>query len=126
MKFLLLSWVPLAACTHIAAGNGRDGTNSSSAQPQHSIEQRDSVLRLYHSGVTGPSKAVRNVIHDSVHWAAVWSEMGDSRGTAPPAVDFAKHMVVVAAMGSQATTGFDVVIDSTATVASAYFIFVRS
>lgn len=59
------------------------------------------------SGFTSPA---RLVVRDAGHWRDVWARIGASGS--PPAVDFAASMVLVAAIGTQRSGGFDVRIEA--------------
>jgi hypothetical protein len=66
------------------------------------------------SGLRDPQ---RLVVRDSAHWAAVWAQLAapptpGGRAAPAPRVDFARSMVVVAAMGARPSTGFEIAIDS--------------
>jgi hypothetical protein len=65
----------------------------------------------YHTGMTD---SVRLTIRDAAQWQQVWSviEQGSSPKTAPPAIDFAQEMVVVAALGTRNSGGFSIYVDS--------------
>ena len=43
-----------------------------------------------------------------------------------PAVDFSKDLVIIAALGSVGSTGYDIIIDSVARTTSEFLIFVRA
>ena len=85
----------------------------------------DSVVRLYHARTGGIMNGVREVIRDSAGWSKWWSRLGAS-SPAPPAVDFKSQMLVLVAMGSRASTGYDIIVDSVRIRDSRLLIFVRS
>ncbi len=59
----------------------------------------------------------REVIRDAAGWARLWDEIHEGVTPAPPlpAVDFSRHMLIAAALGSRPSGGFDVKIRSVAT-----------
>jgi hypothetical protein len=67
-------------------------------------------LALY-SGIGQPE---RLVVRDNATWHTVWASiwLGTTPMPATPNVDFAKEMVIVAALGSRSTGGYSIVVDS--------------
>jgi hypothetical protein len=87
----------------------------------------DTLVRIFHSAFEGPSEAVRQVVRNPVEWRRAWSETRRaSTDSAPPPVDFSKHMVVVAAMGVVPATGYELFVDSVTSLEWGTLIFVRS
>ncbi len=73
----------------------------------------DSGATLVHGYWSGFTAAERLVITDQERWAAAWQKIaGTSAAPDLPAVDFADHTVLVAAMGTRSSGGNDVRIDS--------------
>ena len=64
----------------------------------------------FYSGMTTPA---RLVIRDPVTWQATWAQInrGLSPSSPPPSIDFSREMVIVAALGTRGSSGFDVLID---------------
>ena len=64
----------------------------------------------FFSGMNTPA---RLVVRDAVTWQAVWAQL--YRGTSPvpptPAIDFSREMVIVAALGTRGSSGYDVLVD---------------
>ena len=117
-KFLCA--LAIAACAPMA---GRvEGDSGSASKTPRRIG--DTVLRLYHSDWSGIDTAVRLVVKDSSAWRMAWTQVGVN--TALPPVDFSDQMVVLAAMGTLSSGGYDVNVDSVAAVGSEYLIFVRT
>lgn len=85
---------------------------------------RDSVVRLYHSDASGMDTAVRLVLKDTTSWRRAWTQLGGN--TALPSVNFSQSMVIIAAMGSLSTGGYEITTDSVASTGSEYLIFVRT
>jgi PrcB C-terminal len=64
----------------------------------------------FYSGMT---TSARLVIRDPVTWQATWAEInrGLSPSSPPPSIDFSREMVVVAALGTRGSSGYDILID---------------
>lgn len=123
MRFHVFHYLAIAACAQ-HPGRGADDSPPSSKDNTRPIGvKRDSVVRLHHSELSGMDTAVRLVLRDSISWARVWPRLG--RSTAPPLVNFSNHMIVVAAMGTLSSGGYEITIDSVKTAGSEYLIFVR-
>lgn len=60
----------------------------------------------------------RLVIRDSSTWASMWLDIVGSVSPAPPTpkIDFASHLVLVAAMGTQPSGGYTIAIDDVRTM----------
>lgn len=95
---------------------------------QESRTEVEPLLRLYHSQWPGPAGRIREVVRDSARWSKLWAQVRQGEFTVepPPAVDFSQNMVVVAALGTLASGGYDVVVDSVAATQSEYLVFVRT
>ena len=95
---LTLAALLAAACAGAAPAEGSDG------------EQRlQTVLAESHSGL---ASARREVVRDASTWARLWAEIheGGSPVPKPPAVDFAREMLVVVALGTRPSGGFSVAV----------------
>jgi hypothetical protein len=77
----------------------------------------DSVAYTSYSGVTAPLTVV---IRDPVAWSELWQEIHATTIPVPllPAVDFTQEMIVVAALGTRATGGYDILLAQAAEDAS--------
>jgi hypothetical protein len=105
-QVVLLSVVTALACTdHTAV----DGPRSEAialvrlrAQPTSFLESSD--LRT----------PLRVVVRDEAEWRAIWSRLWHPRADAPPLpiVDFSREMVILAAAGEVASSGYDILVDS--------------
>jgi hypothetical protein len=64
----------------------------------------------YYSGMDTPA---RLVIRDAVEWRVVWNEIHRRQSPLPtlPAVDFAREMIVIAALGSHSSGGYGILVD---------------
>jgi len=67
------------------------------------------LLSESYSGLAGPR---REVVRDAASFTKLWAEIhaGRSPAPAPPAVDFAREMLVVAALGTRPSGGFSVAV----------------
>lgn len=65
----------------------------------------------FHGGITTRERAV---IRDQAEWSRVWSELVSVIAPTPPvpAVDFERDMLVVAAMGTRPTGGYEIRIEA--------------
>lgn len=63
---------------------------------------------------TSLGERARLVVRDQTTWREVWASMWRTRSPQPPLpeVDFAREMVLVAALGARATGGYDILIES--------------
>jgi PrcB C-terminal len=122
MRLLFLSCsVALSTCAHNADHAGRSVGSGDTRNPG---TRRESLVRLYHSESSGMDSAARLILRDSTSWSRAWTRL--SGRTAPPQVEFSTHMVLIAAMGTMPSGGFDVTIDSVTTTGAEYSIFVRT
>jgi hypothetical protein len=78
-----------------------------------------SIMRFGPSGraltsFSGYSEPQRFVVRDSATWAMVWETIYQSVSPRPdmPPVDFTRNMVLVVALGTRPTTGWDILLDS--------------
>ncbi|HVX41451.1 MAG TPA: protease complex subunit PrcB family protein [Gemmatimonadaceae bacterium] len=62
---------------------------------------------------SGLADSLRTVVRDSAAWAKVWQRVQQPFFPRPatPHVDFAREMVIVAALGQRPSAGYDVVIE---------------
>jgi hypothetical protein len=100
---LLFGALPLSAC----------GSNSHPEAPRDAVTELDAGSVLLHAGYSGFDDPERLVVRDSVHWAGVWATAFERQTRVPPlpAVDFAREMVVVAALGARPSGGYDITIE---------------
>jgi hypothetical protein len=84
-----------AACSH---GSVNGPIQEAAAAASLTFE---TLLQQSNPGQAGPAR--REVIRDEVTWKTVWAELreGSSLPAEPPAVDFARDMVILAAMETQ-------------------------
>ena len=76
----------------------------------------------------GISHRARLVIRDRDEFNEFWQELVRSASEKPalPEVNFSREMIIVAAMGRQQSSGYEVVIDSACEVDNRFEVFVRS
>ena len=85
----------------------------------------DSLVRLYHDFNSQLAHSERKVVTDSAQWAETWPFIRDNAIEKVPPVDFARHMVVIVALGTRPSTGYDITVDSTAAGSRERLLFVR-
>ena len=118
MKVLVFALL-LAACS---SPNAPDAAQ----QPLTVTRLRPEAFSFsYNSGITEPQ---RLVVRDQATWQQTWDSIYRFTFPAPalPAVDFAREMVIVAALGQKPTGGFSIFIDSGTDTANGVTINVRS
>lgn len=103
---LLWGGLPLGAC----------GSSSHPEAPREAVTGVDSGAVLLHAGYSGFGESDRFVVRDSAHWARAWATAFTRQTPVPPlpAVDFARDMIVVAALGTRPTGGYDIAIEGVA------------
>jgi len=99
-----------------------------------SAASADGLLTLRHFGGAAPftyysgiDDSTRLVVRDAASWRARWDAINRAMKPPPPLpqVDFAREMVVVAALGRRASGGWSIVIDSAAWRGRVVDVFVR-
>ena len=77
----------------------------------------------YYSQLQQPE---RLVIRDQSAWMAAWRSLWPNGAPipAPPAIDFGKDMVVLAALGTRSTGGFSILVDSARTTTEGLIVFI--
>lgn len=78
---------------------------------------------MYYSQLQQPE---RLVVRDQSAWIAAWGSLWP-RGApipAPPAIDFTKDMVVLAALGARSTGGYSILVDSARATAKGVVVFI--
>lgn len=79
----------------------------------------------FHSGFTNRE---RLVVRDAAAWKDVWGRVsaGMTPAPVPPQVDFAREMLIVAALGERPTGGYGIVIDSAEMRSGGLFVTIRT
>jgi hypothetical protein len=116
--------VGLAALCLAAGCTGAAPIPGSDAAPVMSRIDSTQVLLRTGQGLGDPMRAV---LRDSEAWEQFWSQAHSllEPAPAPPSVNFADSMLLVAALGTRSTGGFSVAIDSVSR-GSALRVFVTS
>lgn len=92
---LLLAGVAGCGSSGPAPGNGPENS------PQEGSIELQTIVQQSNPGQGG--ETVRQVVRDEATWRALWAKLreGSALPEEPPAVDFAREMVAVAAMETQ-------------------------
>lgn len=100
--------VALAGCpaapsgTSSAAGSG----GSTRPSPAVAVTPIPDADRLFATSTSGYEEPTQLVVRDRAAWEAAWSRLHGGQPAAPaPAVDFARDVVVVVAMGTRGSGG---------------------
>jgi len=106
----VLALVVAGACRSAFAA----GQPPTQLEPVPVVRFRDGQLAF--STYSGLIDSVRVVVRDSTAWRRLWQQINRPFIPSPvlPPVDFQREMVVVAALGSRPSAGFDVVIEGAA------------
>lgn len=94
-KILLTGWIAASASVLIAASCHGGMTT------EVNFLELETIVQQSNPGQAGGT--VRQVVKDQAAWSALWAELRKGSGLPeePPAVDFAREMVIVAAMETQ-------------------------
>jgi hypothetical protein len=94
-----------SACSDTASPPVEPGANV----PVVRLRQEPYSFAFY----SGLDKSDRIVVRDPVTWQIVWKDVwrGFSEVPSPPAVDFSREMILVAALGARSTGGYGIMID---------------
>ena len=81
-------------------------------QPGQPVRFPDAVNQYFRYS-SGMDEAANLVINRQTEWAALWAQLTRRHGEPPPPpyVDFGREMLLVSAMGAQATGGYAIAID---------------
>jgi hypothetical protein len=95
---------------------GACGSSSHPEAPQEVVTELDPGALLLHLGYSGFGESARLVVRDSAEWAVLWATAFARQSTVPPlpAVNFARDMVLVAALGTRPSGGYDITIEGVA------------
>ena len=130
---VLRSLVSAVAVAAIAAGCRQPAPVAPEATARGEFAQPVAVTRLrgepypltHYSGLT---TAQRLVVRDEAAWRDAWAAIWRDATPAPPlpSIDFAREMVVVAALGERNSGGYGILIDSAAASGGGLRVFVRT
>jgi len=87
------------------------------------------VRRIAHSAYNGFDQSARTVIRDQESWQAAWTTLYigmTPAPPAPPAVDFSRSTVILVALGTRPTGGFDITVSRVARDAGVLYVEVTS
>lgn len=121
-----MGWLLLSGATECGRGRtGRPAERAMDAPPGtasalHVTEDSlhhllDSPSLRTHRKYSGLHKPAREVVRDSGAWIGMWRRVAHYPSS-PPAVDFSRHILLVAALGARHSTGYAIRIDSVAVV----------
>ena len=85
---------------------GSVGSRTSATQMPSRV---DSIVHLFRGESRAPYP-LRAVVEDSVSFVRLWDLVAPKRVGPAPNVDFGRYMVIVAAMGWQASTGYQIAV----------------
>jgi PrcB C-terminal len=113
---LLAASLPWSACSD-------SKRKSSEEERTASFTSLEAALPIRYD--SSMSERARLVIRDDAHWAEAWKKLATNVESPPvPAVDFATHVVIIAAMGTQPSGGHEITIDDVKLSAKGAKIFV--
>jgi hypothetical protein len=94
MSRLLIILLLAAACSNAPVPTAQD-------EPAAAAVPFETLVQASNPGQAGPSR--REVIRDEANWRAAWKELreGSALPEEPPAVDFNREMVILAALETQ-------------------------
>ena len=94
-------------------------TLSSASSQAPVLLPADSVRHLSAPGLDGPPESVFTVLRTATDWDSVWAMVHRNQITPAlppaPAVDFTREMVLLAGLGTQGSTGWNIRIDTVVT-----------
>jgi hypothetical protein len=100
-----------ALCLALTACSGAFASGQPSPSPVAVVRLRDGSVAF--STYTGVRDSLRTVVRDSLLWRQLWERINQPFFPRPslPLIDFSREMIVVAALGSRPSEGYDVVIE---------------
>lgn len=122
---LATALVSLGACQAARMGAPMDEIPSTAVDEEFSDT---GVRRLYHSYSSGFNSPARLVIRDQESWREAWTTLyiGMSPSAVPPTVDFTRSTVILVALGSRSTGGYDITVSRVARDANVVYVQVTS
>ena len=118
---LLLALVGVSACGAQSSGL----PESTAVMPDDAV--RVTFEPVFSAQISGIAEPGRLVIRDAQEWNAFWDDATRNLLPKPetPGVDFGRHMVIVAAMGTRGTGGYAISIDDVGEAQGRLFAVVR-
>lgn len=99
----------LFSCALAVVGSTGCAEEEESSAPEGPLEEAGAPLRFN----SGMNETARRVIRDEAAWKEAWAQISSRGGDPKPAkIDFGKHVVVVAATGTRASSGYVIDIES--------------
>ena len=88
---------------------------------------KDSLHHILQEENSGLREAIRSVVRDSATWRQWWERVTADRRVRPqlPVVNFARDMLVIVALGTQSSTGYNVNVDSVTSSGRVSRVYVR-
>lgn len=90
----------------------------------HAILISPGLTEVYASSVSGPRAPVQEVISTDEAWRAFWQSWPAPETR--PLIDFATQQLIVVALGTRGSTGYDVHIDSLQDIGATRTVFVTT
>lgn len=86
------------------------------------------VRRVVHAYYSGFDRPVRAVIRDNDSWRAAWTTLyiGMSPAVVPPSIDFSRSTVILVALGSRGSGGYDITVSRVARDGGVLYVQVTS
>ena len=105
---LMALTLPIQSCV------SQDTPTSPPGLPADAVAiESESVVEISSMLIGGPQEATRSVVRDEQGWLEFWGSLTAvmSPAAEPPTVDFTGDMVLVAAMGRRATSGYAISVE---------------
>lgn len=115
-----------AGCTPAALTNAEVAAEGSATDAITLTRLRAEPYSLtYSSGLRAPELLV---VRDANAWRQTWTRIWDSTNPTPalPDVDFAREIVIVAALGERSSGGYSILIDSATVSGAEVLVWVRA
>jgi hypothetical protein len=115
----------IAVATSITACAGSNVTTPPGPSVSMTRLRADPYAFTFGSGM---DRAARFVVRDAATWQATWNQIYQGSSPVPPlpAVDFSREMIVVAALGSHPTGGYNILLEGAAEAPSNGTVFTVS
>ena len=86
------------------------------------------VRRVTHTSYSGFDRPARTVIRDQASWQVAWATLyiGMSPIVAPPKIDFSRSTIILVALGTQPSGGYDITVSRVARDAGILYVQVTS
>lgn len=110
MPIAALAAALLTSQSGVAAAQSKSGSDHGESVPVERLSDGHHAFSTF----SGLSDSTRIVVRDSATWRQLWIALNRPFVPAPPLppIDFAREMIIVAALGARPTAGYDIVIES--------------